>query len=159
MLIALDEGWTTNREAEEHGRDALRRLGLPVLVACTHLVPGRVVVTAEVDGAADAGSPAPEVLTTVEAQRTRTGGRAFAFPGIEFLDGTLDVEELLADSAVDRVRVIGGGEVAGRRLDTQSFVRPQFEGGALVLTVRPARNGTLVPFEQPVQRPCCAAHG
>ncbi len=109
-------------------------------VAATHLRPG----------------PHPHVAVTLDAA---AGGRAVRFPGVDALVGTLTVAEVLARSAIDRVEVLGGAPAAPSTvLDTQDYVRPQWQDGELVLTVMPAAGGRLVPFETRHPTPCCAAH-
>ncbi|MFI0087090.1 hypothetical protein [Streptomyces bobili] len=87
-------------------------------------------------------------------------GRAVPYRGTGLLHGTMTVEEVLSVSAIDRVTVLGS---AGQpRLDTRlvacGHVRPQWQGGELVLAAMPAVGGTLVPFEVPEPTPCCADH-
>jgi hypothetical protein len=78
---------------------------------------------------------------------------------VDVLVGTLTVAEVLASSAIDRVAVLGGSAAEPSAvLDTQGYVRPQWRGGELVLTVMPAAGGRLVPFEKRHPTPCCAAH-
>lgn len=109
-------------------------------VACTHLRQ----------------DPRPHVAVTLDAA---AGGRAVRFPGVDALTGTLTVAEVLAASAIDRVEILGGTPAEPSAVvDTQDFVRPQWRGDELVLTVMPAAGGRLVPFETPNPTPCCAAH-
>jgi hypothetical protein len=72
------------------------------------------------------------------------------------------VADLLARSAIEAVRVIGGTATSpapGTLLDTRDFVRPQWIDGVLTLVATPAPAGHLAPFEVPNPTPCCAAHG
>ncbi len=94
-----------------------------------------------------------------DLQRGRRAGRAVAFPGSESLVGTGTVAQGLAATAIDAVRVLGGGRAdPATALVTRDFVRPRAEDGLLVLHVQPAVGGTLVPFETPDPTPCCADH-
>ncbi|WP_405883436.1 hypothetical protein OG762_35785 [Streptomyces sp. NBC_01136] len=90
----------------------------------------------------------------------RAGGRAVRYPGAEALTGTVTVARLLADSAVDRVAVLGAPDAPEpeRRIVTRDHVRPEWRDGHLVLAAMPAAGGTLVPFEVPDPTPCCADH-
>lgn len=90
----------------------------------------------------------------------RTGGRAVLYPGAGTLTGTLTVARLLADSAVDRVAVLGAPDAPEPelRIVTRDHVRPEWRDGHLVLTAMPAVGGTLAPFEVPDPTPCCADH-
>jgi hypothetical protein len=90
----------------------------------------------------------------------REGGRAVVFPGAESLTGIRTIGEVLANSAIERVVVLGGGgePPAEQELDTRDFVRPQWMDGRLTLVTQPARDGRLVPFESPTPTPCCADH-
>jgi hypothetical protein len=154
--IVLDGGWRTTREAEHAVTAAAARLRFAPVTACTHFAttPRRVVVTLQLAG------PVPPGLTASRADPAGLPpGRAFVFGGSDRLSGVMPVADVLATSAIDEVRLLGGGPVhAGTELDTQGFVRPGYEGGRLVLLARPARGGRLVPFEQPNPTPCCADH-
>jgi hypothetical protein len=87
------------------------------------------------------------------------GGRAVIFPGCAELTGVLTVAEVLSRSAIDRIEILGGvAAEPGAQLDTGNFVRPQWRGDQLVLTVMPAVGNRLVPFETRNPTPCCAAH-
>ncbi|MHA5050599.1 hypothetical protein [Streptomyces sp. SD15] len=90
----------------------------------------------------------------------RTGGRAVLYGGVESLTGTVTVARLLADSAVDRIAVLGapGSPEPELRMVTRDHVRPEWRDGQLVLAAMPAAGGTLVPFEVPDPTPCCADH-
>jgi hypothetical protein len=106
--------------------------------AFTYFAGGRVVVG---DG------PPPE------------GARQVVFAGSETLTGTLPVSAVLASSAIERVVILGGMTAVPEMLvDTRDFVRPVWRDGVLTLVVQFARNGVLVPFEPPDNRPCCADH-
>lgn len=95
----------------------------------------------------------------LERHRDRSSGRAVVFPGSTTLVGTLTVADVLADTRIDRVRVLGAAEAdPGTLLLTRGFVRPRWTNGELVLHVQPAIGGVLVPFETPDPTPCCAAH-
>lgn len=100
--------------------------------------------------------PRPHVAVTLTAAE---GGRAVIFPGSAELAGVLTVAEVLARSAIDRIEVLGGVPAEPEaQLDTGDFVRPQWRGGELVLTVMPAVGNRLVPFETRNPTPCCANH-
>jgi hypothetical protein len=101
-------------------------------------------------------SPRPHVAVTLEAV---PDGRAVIFPGAGKLTGVLPIAAVLALSAIDRIELLGGGPVNPETLlDTNDFVRPQWQDAELVLTVMPAGAGRLVPFETRNPTPCCAAH-
>lgn len=133
---------------------------------CTHLVRGdrpRVVLSFTL--------PSQPLLRTAEERLTAQGygvtpgvpdavGRAVLYPGVGSLTGTVTVGELLARSAINRVTVLGTGvqPSAAQRMVTRGHVRPQWQGGELVLAAMPAVGGTLVPFEVPDPTPCCADH-
>jgi hypothetical protein len=177
--VLLDGGWTTTREAEHALHDAVARLGLRPVTACTQFLtePGRVAVTVELEApvpsglmidvagrppAAHPGPAAAAVLAlhpALTAHREGSAGRAFIFPGSDELAGVLRVGELLARTAIQGVLLMGGVPVSLQAdLDPQGFVRPIFRGGRLVLLTRPGLGGLVVPFEQPNPTPCCAAH-
>jgi len=85
--------------------------------------------------------------------------RAVTFPGADALVGVVPISFVLANSAIDRILLLGGGPVSGEQeLETRDFVRPQWMDGTLTLLVQPARDGRLVPFESPHPTPCCADH-
>lgn len=83
------------------------------------------------------------------------------YPGADRLTGTLTLERLLADTAVDDVTVLGtpGPPAPTTRIDTRGHVRPTWRGGRLTLALSPAPGGLLAPFEVPNPTPCCADHG
>ncbi len=96
----------------------------------------------------------------VQAHRTRRSGRVIVFPGCTTNAGTVMVEELLATSAIDRVRVLAGGRAdPGSLVRTRNFLRPRWDDGELVLDTQPAAGGALVPFETPFPTPCCQSQG
>jgi hypothetical protein len=136
----------------------------PGLVACTHLVHGprpRVVITlAGVDLTVFPGPGASaDAEAAAENHAAGRAGRAVRFPGVRDLTGTLPVASLVALSAIDEVRVIGGPPATPETLiDTRDFVRPQFEDGRLILVATPAPGGLIAPFEVPNPTPCCANH-
>jgi len=102
---------------------------------------------------------ADALTATVEAHRTRSSGRVVTFPGGTRLTGTVSVGAVLADSAIERVRVLAAGNAeSDQMLVTREFLRPRWCDGELVLDVQPAVGGTLVPFETPNPTPCCAIH-
>ncbi len=167
-VLALDLGHATVTEAEHW----LAQLPpVPGLVACTHLVPGdhaRVVLTLSAPGPLDLSTlpPATEraaapadgaALAAAQAHATGASGRAVVFPGSPRLVGQLTVADLLAHSAIDRVRVLGGvAEPDDETLvDTRDFVRPLWMDGALTLVATQAPGGRIAPFEVPNPTPCC----
>lgn len=160
-IVGLDLGHTTVGEAE-HWLATLP--AVPGLAACTHLVHGerpRVVITIDSPEPLDlpqAGSPA--AVDAAAAHEQRRSGRAVRYPGIDELTGTVTVAYLLSRSAIEEVRVLGGGgEPSPRTLvDTRDFVRPQWLDGHLVLIATQAAEGRIAPFEVPNPTPCCSDH-
>ncbi|MCW2540163.1 MAG: hypothetical protein JWN95_1888 [Frankiales bacterium] len=99
------------------------------------------------------------VSQALDEVRRRAGGRAVRFPGREALTGSLPIAAVLADSAIDRMTLLGGGTIAPDwQLTTRDFVRPRWQQGDLVLAVMPAGSGTVAPFEVPNPTPCCGGH-
>jgi hypothetical protein len=148
---AFASGWTSTREAESAfgAGTAYDAMQDRARYACT------VFSTV---GPSSSGGVTVEVLTAVDVMDLPDGARVFAFPGHHLLVGIVAVGDLISVSAIDEVRGLGGGDPDQDELvDTQGFVRPQVEGGRLVLRVRPA-DGLLVPFEQANPTPCCADH-
>jgi hypothetical protein len=163
-VIGLDLGHTTTREAEHW----LANLPpVPGLMACTHFVGGRVVIT--VDGI-DTNELPPhgvssrtgEASAAASEHSTRRSGRVVIYPGVARLVGSLPVADMVAMSAIERVVVMGlpGRPEAEPRtiIDTRDFVRPQWMDGALTLVATPAPSGRIAPFEVPNPTPCCADH-
>ncbi|MDQ7902959.1 hypothetical protein RB614_00305 [Phytohabitans sp. ZYX-F-186] len=160
--VGLSLGHGANREAEHW----LHTLGLPAGVeACTHLarVPyPHVAVSLALPPAVEVElpevppelrAPAEEAAAVHGAQR---GGRAVLFAGVERLVGTVTVAELLAGSAISRVKVLGGAAPdPGTEIVTRDFVRPEWMDGELTLTATAAPRGRLAPFEFPNPTPCC----
>lgn len=135
-------GWRATAAAEHAWADVAPADG--VGLACTVLVPDRGEVA---------------IFATGDERDLVDGARAFRYPGHEELHGVMTVAELTARSAIDAVVGLGAVPVsADDVVDTRSFVRPVVEDGRLVLRVRPARGGVLVPFEVPSPTPCCAEH-
>jgi hypothetical protein len=147
----LDFGHRTVREAE-HWLATLPPV--PGLVACTHLVTGdppHVTISL-------AANELPVIVGAVETDN-QTAGRAVIYPGVEQLTGTMTVADLLATSAIDQVKVIGGAPATPDTLiDTRDFVRPQWIDAHLTLVATPAPNNHIAPFEVPNPTPCCADH-
>jgi len=173
VYIGLDAGHGTVAEAEHWLDDVLAATGLDGddgLVACTHLVQApwpHVAVSLAVPGhAVPVGLPeVPEPLAPA-AERARDehaagrSGRAARFPGREHLTGTRTVAELIADSAIDAVVVLGAPPAGPEtEVETRDFVRPQWKDGRLTLVTTPAPEGRIAPFEVPNPTPCCADHG
>lgn len=113
-----------------------------------------------VDGHASGDPDLEPVLRAVlAAHRSGAGGRAAVFPGQADVPASTTVGALLAGTATEEVRVLGGPEPEpGTPLHTRGFLRPRWVEGRLVLHVQPAVGGVLVPFETPDPTPCCAAH-
>ncbi|WP_141514539.1 hypothetical protein [Streptomyces zhaozhouensis] len=86
------------------------------------------------------------------------GGRAVLFPGAAGLPERITVAELLARTAIDAVRVLGGAAVGPEAwVETRGHLRPERLGATLTLRLAPARAG-FVPFEVPDPHPCCGGH-
>ena len=95
--------------------------------------------------------------SAARAHLVGASGRAVHFPGVGRLVGTVTVNDVLAWTSIDAVRVLAQGAADPEaRLVTRDFVRPRWSAGRLVLDVQPAVGGTLVPFEVPAPTPCCA---
>ncbi|WP_408057168.1 hypothetical protein [Streptomyces bobili] len=166
-VVTVDTGLRDLRAADHLLRTFAAELApAEGVFGCTHLVRGerpRVVVSLAPESRAELD----EVRAWLVAEGYEvTGGapdavgRAVLYRGAGLLRGTMTVEEVLSVSAIDRVTVLGS---AGQpRLDsplvTCGHVRPQWQGGELVLAAMPAVGGTLVPFEVPEPTPCCADH-
>lgn len=90
----------------------------------------------------------------------RRSGRAVLFPGVGRLVGGRTVVEVLAESAIERVTVLGdAAEPAPDMIvETRGYVRPHRVDGRLTLVTMPAAGGTIAPFEVPNPTPCCADH-
>lgn len=94
----------------------------------------------------------------------RRGGRAVLYPGAKRLTGTVTVADLLTSTAIDRLTLIGQAPADGQGPDpatpvlTRDHVRPEWQGGRLVLALVPAADNALAPFEVPNPTPCCADH-
>jgi hypothetical protein len=83
------------------------------------------------------------------------------YPGVKALTGILTIADLLAASAIERVRIIGGAAAdvpPDTPVDTRDFVRPQWIAGKLTLVATPAPAGRIAPFEVPNPTPCCGNH-
>ncbi|MGA4960923.1 hypothetical protein [Streptomyces pseudogriseolus] len=166
--LTVDAG-TRDLRAADHLLHALAgRLALPGnTVGCTHLVRDarpRVVVSLSLPSApllhAVRERLAAGEYGTVSEGLPDPSGRAVLYPGASRLTGTLTVGELLERSAIGRVTVLGSPlpPEPDTRMVTRDHVRPQWEGGVLVLAATPALGDTLVPFEAPNPTPCCADH-
>ncbi|MBB5867066.1 hypothetical protein F4553_000445 [Allocatelliglobosispora scoriae] len=161
-IIGLDLGHATAREAEHWLAELPPVVGL---TACTHLVHGgdrpRVIITVDSPEPLtlpQAGSPAADEAAI--AHERRRSGRAVRYPGHEELTGTVSVAYLLGRTAIEEVRVLGGGPqpTALTLLETRAFVRPQWLDGHLVLITTRAAGGRIAPFEVPNPTPCCGGH-
>ncbi|WP_199536789.1 hypothetical protein [Spongiactinospora gelatinilytica] len=167
-MIGLSFGHRTDRDAEHWLRHAVRPLGLPGLVACTHLVRRpfpHVAVSLATGGEPPTGLPVTaaelrEAAGHAAAEHAaRRSGRAVIYPGVERLTGTLTVGEVIALSAIERVTGLGGPPPEpGTGLETRDFVRPQWMDGLLTLVTVPVAGGRVAPFEVPDPTPCCADH-
>jgi hypothetical protein len=159
----VDTEATTLREADHLLQSLAAELALPEGVfGCTHLVRGerpRVVLSFTGAPEETQGSLALKGYEITVGAPDEVG-RAVLYPGVSQLTGTLTVAEVVSDSAIDRVEVLGApGETASeQRILTRDFVRPQWRYGELILTAMPAAGGVLVPFEVPDPTPCCADH-
>jgi hypothetical protein len=164
----LSLGHRTDREAEHWLHENVRPLGLPGLIACTHLVQVphphvAISITAagplplELPAVPPNLRPAAELAAAAHAQRR--SGRAALFPGVDRLTGVKTVEQVLAFSAIERVTILGDGPADEEALvETRDFVRPQWSAGRLTLVTVPVAGGRLAPFEWPDPTPCCADH-
>jgi hypothetical protein len=167
-VYGLDLGHATTREAEHWLADLPP---VPGLVACTHLVHQgnrRVVVTLAAPAGLDAVAlPYPPdrsgeldgaARAAADDHAAGRAGRAVIYPGVERLVGVLSVAELVARSAITRVKLIGGADPTvepDTLVDTRDFVRPQWMDGELTLVATPAPAGRIAPFEVPNPTPCC----
>ncbi|MEU5346414.1 hypothetical protein AB0H18_37290 [Streptomyces sp. NPDC020766] len=162
-VIAVDTDVRDLRAADHLLLALAAELALPEgAFGCTHLVRGerpRVVLSFTT-----ASGEAARLLTAKGYEVTTgapdTVGRAVVYPGAAALTGTVTVAELLSNSAIDRVTVLGSAAEppSDQRVVTRDHVRPQWQDGELVLTLMPAVGGVLVPFEVPDPTPCCADH-
>jgi hypothetical protein len=166
--LTVDAGLRDLPAADHLLHTLAAELALPEGVfGCTHLIRDdrpRVAVSLTL--------PSEPLLRTALERLTGAGhevtpgtpddlGRAVLFPGAATLTGTVTIADLLSDTAIDRVTVLGtpGQPAPDTRLVTRDHVRPQWTpSGELVLTAMPAAGGTLVPFEVPDPTPCCADH-
>jgi hypothetical protein len=166
MILGISLGHGTDREAEHWLRENVQPLGLPGLVACTHLVRSprpHVAISLSVSSPAPLppGLPAMRegAALAVDEHRARRSGRAVLYPGVEHLVGAVRVDELLELSAIDQVILLGGAHPAPESLiETRDFVRPQWRNGELTLIATPLGPGRIAPFELPNPTPCCAGH-
>jgi hypothetical protein len=87
-------------------------------------------------------------LRAVHEHRERSAGRVIVFPGVEDLVGTVTLAQVLERTAVQRVVALGGGVLdPWDRLVTRGRVRPRWSHGELVLHVRQAAEGAVIPLE------------
>ncbi|MFC3500781.1 hypothetical protein ACFOOK_07350 [Micromonospora krabiensis] len=170
MILGLSLGHRTVREAEHWLTTHVVPLGLPDMVACTHLLATpypHVALSVSVPAATDRLAALPPTPPELREAADRAAaehaagrsGRAVRYPGVDRLVGTLTVGEVLTGSAITRVVVLGGSTAAAETaLDTRDFVRPQWRDGELTLVAMPHHTGGLAPFEVPDPTPCCADH-
>jgi hypothetical protein len=169
-ILGLDLGHTTTVEAEHWLADLPP---VPGLVACTHLVHHgrrRVVITLAAPGGIDTATLPPRPPTAdppdydqvdqaaAKDHAAGRAGRAVIYPGVERLTGVLSAADLLAMSAISRIKLIGGPQpdvAPDTLIDTRDFVRPQWMDGQLTLVATPAPSGRIAPFEVPNPTPCC----
>ncbi|MEV5491477.1 hypothetical protein AB0L47_26360 [Streptomyces bobili] len=166
-VVTVDAGSRDLRAADHLLRTFAAELALAEGgFGCTHLVRGerpRVVVSLAPESRAELDQV--RAWLVAEGYEVTGGapdavGRAVLYRGAGILSGTMTVEEVLSVSAIDRVTVLGAADRPrpDTPLVTYSHVRPQWQGGELVLAAMPAVGGTLVPFEVPEPTPCCADH-
>ena len=172
-VFGVDAGSRSLREADHLIHDMVARLPGPV-VAGTHLIRGErphiavslesdvdsLPVDPEVSVASSGAQSGPDGLSAAEALAQHgVSGRAVVFPG-SALTGAVRIGDLLAGSSIDRLYVVGGSDQPGAEdfLDTRDHLRPEWQGGELVLAVTPAGPGRFAPFEVPNPTPCCADH-
>lgn len=153
-VLTVPGWWSTVAEAE----DATTRLVVrdDIVSACTHALDGIAVATVELMPGVEApwgsvSSPPGAIGHLAElAHENRWSGRAFVFRGQSALAGCVTVADLVERTAVDAVVLPGedsacAGTVGLRDADG---ARPVFRDGRLVLMVRPAGPGVVVPFER-----------
>lgn len=165
-ILGISLGHADDRAAEHWLHEVVRPVGVPGLVACTHLVrtphPHVAISLAAPDGLPDGLSASVDGFASAAEvaaaqHRERSSGRAVLYPGVESLIGELSVAELLERSAIEQVTLLGGAQPAAEtRLITRDFVRPQWINGVLTLIVAPVGAGRIAPFELPDPTPCCA---
>ena len=167
--------------------DRVRGSGLTVTLACTHFVTrperhwaasllvrrrapdvgvlpdGVSMVAVDDRGGARGGGGSPQWAAgaaSAAEQLLASSARVVVFDGQDLLPPALPVEDVLALTAIEEVRGVGGTSTAGQLLHTRGYVRPNLIQGRLVLHVRPyGEDGHVAPFEVPHPTPCCAAHG
>lgn len=167
-FFGLSQGHESTGQAEHWLRELVSLLSTPAgTVACTHFVRTpypHVAISFAVPHSDGAAVPPVEPRFAEAAAQamaehvSRHGGRAVLFPGVDRLVGTLTVGELLANSAIERVVVLGGSALEETLIDTRDFVRPEWRSGQLTLVATPAGPGRIAPFEVPNPTPCCADH-
>ncbi|MBM7785136.1 hypothetical protein [Tenggerimyces flavus] len=175
-VVGIDAGSATVQDAEHLlGRLLEEVLGrTDAMVACTHFVRGErphvalsvtgvdsaALVSLELgvaSGSERSGPPELAAGAALAAAAFAAGeGRAVIYPGVSGLVGTRSASEVLAESAIEEIDVMGGGVAS--LVHTRDFVRPEYVNGRLVLLTQPAGGGGVVPFEVPNPTPCCADH-
>lgn len=166
-VVALPGWWSSVAQAEAQAARSLR--GLPVRTACTHVVDGIALATAEVEVG---GLPEQEPLggdhsrwavraqEVVDDHASHFGGRLFVFPGQDRLGGTMTAAQVVRRSGVDELVVPGhpGPVDDAATVEGLDFVRPVYRQGKVVLTLRPVAPGRLSPFEGAPVRASRHAH-
>ena len=142
---------------------SLRLAGAPADPAATRAALARELDGPVLDaatGSDDDPAAAPARTALAEAS-SGVRGRAVRFPGSTAFTGRVRVGDVLAGSAIDAVVGIGVPVGPDDVLDTGSgFLRPQLDGGRLVLLVEPVAGGVLQPVEvaDDARHQCCGGH-
>ena len=170
-VLVLDSG-ERDRAAVEHLAAARAgAAGCAVLEIATHVVrpPGgtpHYAATVLHDGTAPPG-PGSGIGTghagcaalLAAAHAGRTSGRMVRFGGDDAVVGDHTVAQLLEDTAIEAVLVVGGSQAPlDAVVSTGGFARPTLEGGRVVLRTRPGVAGLLRPAEVADPHRCCGDH-
>ncbi len=130
-------GWRSTRDAEHATAAEVARA--EVVSAATHFStqgPAVLVTVADASGVVTAiGTDDLEEQAELRGRHLmQTSGRLFVFPGSTFLRGRMSVTRLLEFSAIDEVRLVGTPARVDPAavVDTQGFVRPTLQDGAVV---------------------------
>jgi len=148
---------------------SLRLAAPPADPAALHTALVRALdgpVLADPDGARPGDVPVDDpalapARTALHEASTGTGGRVVRFPGSTAVHGRVPVAELLQGTAIDAVVGVGVPVAPADVVDTGSgFLRPQLDGGRLVLLVERAAGGVLKPVEvaDDDRHQCCGGH-